>query len=251
MRLTNHSEYAKNTSGFHVRPQNSFLSHRYGILPGDFFAAINSLEKVFGRTGSVTQAIYCRVDRKQESAESATIKETVFEEIVGEEQIDENVMYREESEDVVEEVMYQSSDSDQAYVETVEQYEEVATSSSVEDVIYVPPPQIPDPPNYRRRGSGGNFPCTFCSKSFPSNASLITHIRTHTNERPFQCGYCEKAFKQKGALKVHLRLHTGESPYSCRICDKCFRQYINLQCHIRKAHGLALEAIKRHTVKFR
>lgn len=47
--------------------------------------------------------------------------------------------------------------------------------------------------------------CDFCDKSFISNSILLSHIRTHTGERPFLCETCFKTFTTQGGLDLHNR----------------------------------------------
>ncbi|OQR79550.1 zinc finger protein-like [Tropilaelaps mercedesae] len=46
--------------------------------------------------------------------------------------------------------------------------------------------------------------CPICSKSFPSPSHVRTHIRKHTQEKPFVCPHCDFRSAQKGNLKGHI-----------------------------------------------
>lgn len=66
------------------------------------------------------------------------------------------------------------------------------------------------------------FICEMCGNSFFTKNDIITHMRIHTDEKPYGCSYCSKRFRQIASLIRHKRTHTGEKPYSCPICDKQF-----------------------------
>jgi transcription factor CRZ1 len=83
--------------------------------------------------------------------------------------------------------------------------------------------------NYSDGGSGGSsggsgkkqkhpatFQCSLCPKRFTRAYNLRSHLRTHTDERPFVCGHCGKAFARQHDRKRHEGLHSGEKKFVCR-----------------------------------
>ena len=69
--------------------------------------------------------------------------------------------------------------------------------------------------------------------------NLKSHMRIHTNEKPYECDVCEKRFSRSDDLKDHVRIHTNERPYECDVCEKRFRESGNLQkarAHSALAH---------------
>lgn len=52
--------------------------------------------------------------------------------------------------------------------------------------------------------------CGICGRNYARPSTLKTHLRTHTNERPFKCNVCMKTFSQAANLTAHQRVHTGK-----------------------------------------
>ncbi|KAM9807146.1 zinc finger protein ZFAT [Syngnathus typhle] len=79
------------------------------------------------------------------------------------------------------------------------------------------------------------FGCEVCHKIFKFRHSLMSHLRTHTQEKPFKCPHCDYASSIKANLNVHLRKHTGEK-FSCQQCPfKCLNPG-HLKVHIERVH---------------
>ena len=102
------------------------------------------------------------------------------------------------------------------------------------------------------------FKCFHCSKVYLEKRSIVYHLRTLLNHRPFKCETCDKSFVCKDSLEAHkikhggyqyhckkcnkiiynkksirdhLKLHAGNRPYSCSKCDKCFTKRMVLKNH--------------------
>lgn len=81
--------------------------------------------------------------------------------------------------------------------------------------------------------------CPKCSKSFPSQGSLKTHMQYHNfretslrnaTERKFSCKQCDGVFKNATLLNKHLNDHRN---LGCTICKKIFSTALELSAHRR------------------
>lgn len=84
------------------------------------------------------------------------------------------------------------------------------------------------------------YECHLCSKRFTRPYNLKSHLRTHTDDRPFICTICNKAFARQHDRKRHEDLHLGAKKYQCRGFLKDGTQY---GCERKFARA---DALRRH-----
>ena len=94
-----------------------------------------------------------------------------------------------------------------------------------------------------KHGDRHNMPykCTFCPKTFPSNASLYRHHKAHLGMRSFICKICTKGYRCKADLETHeWNVHRKEldvvPKLQCSFCGEQFMQRTRLTIHMKKKH---------------
>jgi len=103
--------------------------------------------------------------------------------------------------------------------------------------------------------------CVLCSKEFPSQEDLVSHLRACHEEifqndrcnpflesfikfrrcaptrdvvaKPFRCRMCGKTFAGKNAIRKHRQLHEKEKRFQCAVCSKGFAFQCDFTRHMR------------------
>ena len=83
-----------------------------------------------------------------------------------------------------------------------------------------------------RMPPSNHLQCGLCDKKYSRKDTLVKHIRTHTQEKPFQCAECDARFREKSNLVRHMRTHTNEKPFKCAVCDTRFKEKASLVRHL-------------------
>lgn len=64
------------------------------------------------------------------------------------------------------------------------------------------------------------FLCAKCSKSFATKRHLLTHIKRHSEVKPYNCLQCGLGFMYKQNLLQHKVLNKCVRSYECYVCKK-------------------------------
>jgi len=79
-------------------------------------------------------------------------------------------------------------------------------------------------------GSGQQFQCNFCSKSFKTKVLLKSHKQLHVKK--FECEICKKMFSHLRHLKKHKKeIHDNPGSFECLTCGKIFNGKGGLKAH--------------------
>ncbi|XP_037302125.1 zinc finger protein 2 homolog isoform X1 [Manduca sexta] len=98
-----------------------------------------------------------------------------------------------------------------------------------------------------------HLPCTYqcdqCNKIVSCSRALRKHMKDHS-EKPKElkqtklCQICGKGFKHTPSLISHLNTHTGERPLQCTRCPATFAYKASLYTHNRIVHKVPKKGVK-------
>jgi len=92
---------------------------------------------------------------------------------------------------------------------------------------------------HERTHSNDLFRCVFCSYGNAHQHHLFAHQRSHFNTRNYKCNVCEKAFLTGGSLNEHIKLkhESDEAETKCPLCDRIGNRKI-IQNHLGQKHNV-------------
>jgi len=82
--------------------------------------------------------------------------------------------------------------------------------------------------------------CPICEQRFGWRSQLLSHtLIVHNGKaiRKYDCTQCGKSLTTALGLDSHMRLHTNEKPFSCKLCSKTFKYPTSLKFHVKKWHS--------------
>lgn len=86
------------------------------------------------------------------------------------------------------------------------------------------------------------FICSNCNTNFASRDELISHSKTHANERNLTCPLCKEMYSDMNTLTSHIQDHSEGEAYACEFCDLIFMTAQKLQSHTDLDHIQEMEA---------
>lgn len=115
-------------------------------------------------------------------------------------------------------------------------------SAYLEEEGVAPSPKTPESdillerPVKRQKLGPRTFECTTCWKTFTKKFNYESHMRRHSQEKPFACRHCQRPFARESDCKRHEKGH-DEAAFRCGGCGKEFSRSDTIQSHFRSQVG--------------
>ena len=78
--------------------------------------------------------------------------------------------------------------------------------------------------------------CSQCNFETGQKSRLTSHMKSHSNVRPFLCNVCERGFKTDRERKYHENRHYKLRPSKCSSCEASFTTPGELARHEKYKH---------------
>ncbi|XP_038221148.1 zinc finger protein 93-like isoform X2 [Zerene cesonia] len=86
----------------------------------------------------------------------------------------------------------------------------------------------------QHKQSAEHYECDHCGKKYSVKQSLITHMRIHSNYKPYKCPFCSQRFHTSTYLTLHTyKKHVKENRFKCNFCNKSFKTNTDLGKHVK------------------
>ncbi|XP_048210632.1 zinc finger protein PLAGL1 [Perognathus longimembris pacificus] len=94
----------------------------------------------------------------------------------------------------------------------------------------------------------GDLTCGVCALELGSTEVLMSHLKTHSEEKPpsaarekkHRCDHCARSFYTRKDVRRHLVVHTGCKDFLCQFCAQRFGRKDHLTRHTKKTHSQEL-----------